>query len=896
MTPTRKAALLVLLAAACGETPSTGEPASLALTGAGVSAPVRVTFDGQGVPHVEADGDADAAYALGWIHARDRLFQIDVMRKAARGRLSELVGPAGLDADQAIRTVFTAQAPVASGPRAGSYRIEDVVAATLTPEFRAVLQAYADGVNRYLGDLAAARPGTSPRPYEYAILDQALGGLYVVAPWTVEDTLAVARLQSWALSGSADAEAGVGRLATAVTTACGGDPTTCRPAAFVSDLLRFAPAAQAFILPDAGIASPGAGTQLARLPGLDTALARGQALLARTRSLSGGGREPAGSNNWVLRPSLASGAALVANDPHLSLSNPANFHLAHVTTPTRNVGGMAFPGAPVIPIGLNDRIGWGDTVMGYDVTDLFYFPEASPGGPPLVPPGATPVEIAETYAVRGRTSPVAGTVLLVPGYGPVISHAGGVYLTLRWTGQEPSNEAEAFFALGAARSVDEAFAALDRFQVGAQNFVIADVDGNVGYDAHAYVPVRKGGCWGPGKTVVPWAPMPGFDGSCAWTGRVPDADLPRGRNPARGFFVTANNDATGVTAGNDPLSGPHYLYPTRDLGYRAARIEQLLSARPSGLTLDDMTTIQADVKSLFAADVVPALLAWFDARRDAVAGKGLEGAVALLRGWADPANPWSYRTPTGLTGHDPAGPASADAGAVEAASASMIFHALLPRLAGAILDPELAVVTLDGAPLTALRLGGLTEDQQLAKYLSALALTVTGHPPPVPLATAALACGGDCADQAVSALEETVAMLGDPAAFGSSDPSRWLWGRKHRVYLRSLLSAAGIAVFDHGPFANDGGLYTVDVANFDWADDGARGFVQGSGANVRFAAEMRAGAVRWRAVVPGGASDDVGDPTWQSMLPAWLANERGDLPWSPAEVAAAARSTLRFLP
>jgi acyl-homoserine lactone acylase PvdQ len=148
----------------------------------------------------------------------------------------------------------------------------------------------------------------------------------------------------------------------------------------------------------------------------------------------------------------------------------------------------------------------------------------------------------------------------------------------------------------------------------------------------------------------------------------------------------------------------------------------------------------------------------------------------------------------------------------------------------------------------------------------------------------------------VAALDETVKMLADPLAFGSTDPSTWIWGRKHRIYFRSNLAQAGVTLFDYGPFANDGGLYTVDVANFSWSDAGPNGFIQGSGANVRFVAEMTAGAVKWRAVLPGGESGHVADLAYESMVPRYLSNAQGNQPWSDAEVAAATVATMEFRP
>jgi penicillin amidase len=898
------ALLLAAVATACqpAATP-VGTPIDAVVTSAGLGAGVNVIYDSLGVPHVSAKSDGDAAYALGYVHARDRLFQMDFLRRAARGTLSGLLGPGAVSQDASIRTIFTAQSPVPAGqPHAGSYRIEDVIASTLTPEFRAVLQRYADGVNSYLVDLSTGANGAVV-PAEYVAIAGVIAGSYSPAPWVIEDTLAVIRLLTWELSASLDEEVQFGQFGQAFASACGSTPlTSCYDWALFTDLTRYAPAGGAFILPNAGVAGAqalAAGPAVAGHQALD-ALRAAVGLSSRRF-----GPEKAGSNNWVMGPTLA-GNAVVANDPHLSLVNPSNFYLVQISTDTRNVGGVSFPGTPAVAIGHNDYVGWGDTVVGYDVTDVYYFPEGA-GGAPVLPPGVVPVSISETISVRGSSTPVPLPITMIPGYGPVILHSGGMYYSARWTGQEASNEALAFYQLNAAKSVDEAFAAVTNFQVGAQNFVFADVSGNIGYYPHAYVPVRKAGCYGPRVVggaptqVVPWAPMPGFDGSCIWTGRIADAALPQAKNPPAHRIVTANNDITGVTAGNNPLSaGPDkYLYAYTDLGYRATRATQLLSAKTSGYTLDDMTATQADTYSLLAADVVPGLLAWFQLAAADVQAKGLGPAVDVLTHWSATSNALRYTTPTGLATSDPVGARSTDAEKVAASNGAMLFHALLPRLAARILDPSLAGVSLGGHPLDTRRFLDGPGGQEVAKYVAALAITAAGGTPAFPLYTGLAPCGGTpakCASVAVAALDDTVKFL-STEAFASAVPTDWIWGRKHRVSFDSQLASAGVSLFNFGPFANDGGLYTVDVANFSWNDDGADGFFQHAGANVRFSAEMIApGNVVWRAVLPGGQPGSVQNPNYQDQIPLWLTNAPGQQPWTAAELQAAAVTTLVFTP
>ena len=891
------ALVLAALALACSSSTTnyaySGTPANTVAANASLSAQVQVTFDSLGIPYINASSDDDAAYALGYLHARDRLFQMDVLRRAGRGQLAAMLGEAALSQDVTIRTLFTTQTPTASG----SYRIEDAIAASLPAAMTSLLQAYANGVNRFLEDLRTGANGAQVPP-EYVALNVAdPTHPYEPTPWTIEDTLAIGRLLTFQLSESIEAEVNYGQLAQAFLAACGATPpSSCAILGLFADLTRSAPAANAFIIPDANPElKSGAVAAAPSVPGLAEALSRAARFSALLPRL--GKKFEVGSNNWVLAPALTAGGVLVANDPHLSLTNPSIWYLAEISTNTRNVGGVTFPGTPVVPIGHNDYIGWGDTVAGYDVSDIFFFPANPATG---LPAGVTPIfATSGTIQVRGGES-VTETILVVPGYGPVIA-AGTTstpFLTARWTGQEVSDELLAFFDLNQAKSVDEAVTALSQFEVGAQNFVIGDVNGNIAYDPHAYVPIRSAACFQ--APYAPWLPMPG--GACAWTGRIADSALPFVKNPSKNRVVTANNDITGITKGNNPVQAPsgttdyvHYLYYTNDLGYRATRIEQRLSAKSSGYTLDDMSSIQSDEMSLFAADLVPGLLAWFAADPTDVQANKLEGAVALLEGWADPANPQQFQTPSGLATNDPGSAAVSDAGILAASNASMLFHALVPRLASRIVDPALASanVVFEGEPLTAAQIGNLVDDQFVAKYLVALSAYAQGGESSVPLATGQAFCGGSCAPQAVEALNDAVTFLASAPVFGSAVTTDWVWGRKHTVTFTSELSPS-VTLFDYGPFAKGGGLFTVDVANFAFSNDGPTGFTFGAGPSVRFATQIASGAVKWRAVYPGGQRDYPSWPGYQNQVPTWLTFGTNDLPWGASEIQAAAKSTLVF--
>lgn len=901
----RRAVLAAALVVAAGcYDPRKPLPPGIITGNAGLDAGVEVLYDGLGVPHIYASSDYDLAYAHGYVQARDRLFQMDFLRRAGRGRLAELVGPPGLATDQQTRTIFTARAPSSSG----SWRIEDVISEQLTPGRRAYIQRFADGVNRYLSDLKAGKNGAR-LPAEYEVLGV---GAAEIASWTVEDSLSLQRLLTWQLSGTLEEELAYATLHEAFPAGA--------PQAIFADLTRFAPAAQSFILPGAmAPLSAGAAAPALAPSGLGQLFAGAAADLAGLTRIFG--PEKAGSNNWVVGPRLsATGHAMVANDPHLQLSNPAIWHMAHLVSPTRNVAGVAFTGAPVILIGTNGKIAWGNTVVGYDVTDV-YLEQLDANGRVARPTGfVPPVVVNETIKVRGQGAKPF-VVAVSPGHGPLVGtvNVGGTTmgLSFRWTGHEPSQEFAAFMDVDAAKSVDEALAAMAQFQVGAQNFVVADDQGNIAYYPHAYVPIRgsNGSC-----VSAPWAPMPGWDGSCEWTGRIPDPPscsgaaspgyLPCLKNPPRGWVATANNDVTGYTKDNNPLAHPSYLYATTDLGFRHQRIVERLTAMPGGYSLDDMTSIQADTTSDFARALVPAVLSLLGTRAADVTTRKLDAAVSVLAHWGDAAatatDPGPYTTPTGLLGDDPLGPPSTDPAVAARSEAAALFHAFVPRFARRLLDPTLSAFTLPGTttPLSVDVVLGLEGDQPLAKYLVALAGHVLGTPPPVPLLNGTNLCavpatGARCSDEALQALQDAVTFLAESSVFGIADPGGWRWGRIHRVVFDSLLDIPFLSV---GPYARQGGLYTVDVANFGWSDDGSQafgdrqGFMVRQGPSVRFSAELAPGKLRWRAVIPGGESGFPGDANFADQVPAWLSHAKGDQPFARADVVAATASKIELWP
>jgi penicillin amidase len=360
---------------------------------------------------------------------------------------------------------------------------------------------------------------------------------------------------------------------------------------------------------------------------------------------------------------------------------------------------------------------------------------------------------------------------------------------------------------------------------------------------------------------------------------VADADLPQAKDPAQGYIATANNDVTGLLVppgpGQDanPLAAPRYLYAYSDIGFREQRIQERLEAT-SQHTLDGMTSIQADNRSKLAESMMPGIVKLLQ-------GQALSPAAqAALTTWSG----WDFSTPRGDETGIPE--------IAQHSAASAAFHAFIGSFARGVLAPRLGA---------ALPLQALPSEQSL-KIAVGLAQGAS-DPARYPLvAPATTWCGGDCAALALSALEEAVARLGQKLP--GAQPGAWRWGDLHHVLFRTPIRAGTLALLpDFGPFPNDGGLFTVDVANFDLFDgqgQPSNAFEQHDGPNVRMATELDPGGVRSRMVIPGGEVDrppvlgSQADPHYMDQVPAWLANQPGDQPFAQPDVIKAAVGKIVF--
>lgn len=455
----------------------------------GLAAEVTVVRDAHAVPHIFADNRTDAYRALGFVHAQDRFFQMEFMRRTAQGRLSEVIGPPGLRTDRFMRTL-------------GVYALAEASVEGMSADARAAVEAYAEGVNAWID-----APGTK-RPPEMIVLG------IPFEPWRPADSAAWVRLMALLLSGD-----------------------------FRDELLRadlegvLTPAEIQDLWPDEPDDAP-------------TTLAAAGALRGLATAIPDLFPAASASNEWVVSGTRsASGKPLLANDPHLGFGAPGMWHLARIVTPSFTASGAALPGQPFFMIGQNGHLAWGLTTTHADTQDLF-IEKVHPDDPDqyLTPGGSLPFEEREeTIRVRGRAAPeqllvrstrhgpVLPDVTTIPNAGTPDTVVSLAFAALR----EDDRTSDAAYGINSARTVPEFLAALRNFHAPMQNVVYAHRDGAFGFVAAGRLPIRPGGAG--------TRPVPGWTGEHDWQGFVSFDALPQRHNPATGVIVNANNRVAPAT-------------------------------------------------------------------------------------------------------------------------------------------------------------------------------------------------------------------------------------------------------------------------------------------------------------------------------------------------------------
>lgn len=531
----------------------------------GLKEPAKVLREPSGVAHIKANNEHDLFFALGAIHAQDRLWQMEFQRRLGAGRLSEVLGEQTVGRDKFMRTW-------------GFYRAAEEAYRNLSPKDKDSVDAYVSGINTYL----ATDP---PLPVEFRFLG------YKPERWRPADVLVSGKMMNYQLSTNLDSE-----LKRYYLRAHG---------------LRFERIAQ--LMP----AYPEDAPTILRTDDSKTrtttspTLADGQLsedLRALNRSLP---RFVEASNSWVVSGKLtATGKPLLANDPHLGLQVPTTWYLAHLESPTLDTTGATIPGFPGVVVGRNESISWGVTNLPADVQDLYIMNETSDGAKYRYQNEVRPYEVRREKIGVEDAKDIHITVRESV-YGPVISDVVNVPrskpLAIRWTGLDPKDRMlEALLKADHAGNWDEFNEALNSYNGPSMNFVYADVDGNIGYVGAGKFPIRKAEHTG-------LYPVPG-DGEWDWRGWIPAEEWPRVLNPEEGFVVTANNKVT-------PEGYPHNISLEWAEPYRAERIGEMIETKKEEtkkeLSFEDMVSIQQDQHTLLYRDFRPILerldtLSWRD--------------------------------------------------------------------------------------------------------------------------------------------------------------------------------------------------------------------------------------------------------------------------------------------
>jgi penicillin amidase len=524
----------------------------------GLTAPVEILRDKHGVPHIYAQTLADLIRAQGFVHAQDRLWQMEQNRRIARGTLAEVFGEPALDADRFSRIV-------------GFWRAAEAEVALLDDETRQWLTWYAEGVNAYIDQ----RPGRLGAEFNLLRVRP--------APWTALDSLGHGKVMAWSLSLNWESELTRLRL-----------------------LHQLDPVVAAELEPDYPGKSPltlaGVGsTEMVRLQHTAGLLLNQYEQIKQWLGVATAGQ---GSNAWVVAPKYSlNRRALLCNDPHLAVQIPGVWYEIHLSAPGYETSGASLPGAPGVIIGHNEDIAWGVTNAMVDVQDL-YLERAHPTEADYFEyegewEAATVIE--EVIGVRRRDPHVERVV--VTRHGPLISGlvptdertpgdpATTLALALRWTGHTPAPLLPAIRQLNQATDWTSFNQALDEWTAPPQNILFADSRGNIGYRLAGAIPQRE--------QNLGLLPAPGWTAEYEWRAMIAPAALPRLYNPESGKIVSANNKIVGDDY-------PHFLGVEFDPGWRAARLEELLQ-RKERHTIRDMEEMQLDNQSKLAEAFTP----WF---------------------------------------------------------------------------------------------------------------------------------------------------------------------------------------------------------------------------------------------------------------------------------------------
>jgi penicillin G amidase len=903
----------------------------------GLKERVTVVRDKSGVPHITASDDHDAYFMMGYTHAQDRFFQMDVLRRQGRGRLAELLG-AGPDdqilgTDTLLRTLGVGRSAERS---LGAY----------SPQTAALIRAYSDGVNSWLD--------SNPLPPEYGLLE-----ITEVPRWTPLDSVTIVKLIQFQIAFDTS---DLGRTEALLSYQAAGQAAGFDGISlFFSDIFTVAPFAETLTtLPSVeALSSPSARSSMVQSRTIENAR-RAQGIMSPdvreaarkfkvqydkspflNRDDSG-----SGSNWWVVAGSRTdTGNAMLANDPHLPLTTPATFYEIHLVvdegSSPMNVYGVSYAGVPGVFLGQNERISWGGTTSALDVTDFYSeslvienaIPVATLYQDKIEPLVILPEEFRINQPQNGITDDVTviapgdrpsglsvpPATLVVPrrNNGPLISAAPGGGISVQFAGASATRDLEGIFSLARARNLADFKQSLQLLEVGSLNWAYADIEGNIAAFVNGKVPLREdlqAGIVdglppfflrdGTGAARNEWL-VDGESGAGFNYDSLPFEELPQAINPARGYLVNANNDPLGITFDNDPINqvrgaGIYYISPGFNPGFRAAKITSLLKEqfndrRCGGkVSFQDMMRIQSNVQMFDAEVFTPYIIHAFNSARGARAPEML---AALAR---DPAvseavwrlSNWDFSAPTGIPeGYDGGDRPDLSQWPSNTEISNSVAATIYTVWRSQILAHTM-IATLQRVGLGNVQPGGdrllvdlrfLLDNFATNRGVGASGLDffeTPGIDAPPEIRRDSLI---------LQSLKEALNLLASEAfadAFrGSTDQRDYRWGKLHRITFGHVFGglAPQFSIPTAGNFrdlssalpglAVDGGFETVDIGPFDVRAASSQAYNFNGGSARRYVGELGGRAIKAAQVIPGGESGVVGNRFHTDQLSSWLSNE-----------------------
>ena len=793
---------------------------------AGLDGPVDVYRDENGIPHIYAETTHDLFLAQGYVQAQDRFWQMDFQRAIGHGRLAQLFGDSEVDTDTFLRTL-------------GWSRTADEEFAAMPPEAQDALTAYAAGVNAYLDERTPIRLSL-----EYSVLKLS-NASYKPLPWEPADTLVWAKAMAWDLRSNMDVE-----IARAVISKeVGADR--------VDDLFPAYPNDRPVTVPGSGGVSAAADSQAAvgEVADLLATVADRAGLLDDLLGASGA---DIGSNNWVVSGDRTdTGQPILADDPHLGIQMPSiwyeiGLHCAPVGPDCDlEVAGFSLLGVPAVVLGHNDRIAWGVTNLAADVQDL-YIEKINPDN-------------LNQYEVNGQwvDMDVSTETLIISGgkkidievrstrHGPIISDSYGALenfdeetainlpddyaIALRWTALEPTRMVEAILGINTADNWDDFRQALSKWDVPSQNFIYADVDGNIGYQMPGRIPIRADG---DGQL-----PVPGWTNQYEWTGFIPFEDLPNRYNPPEGYIVTANNAVV-------DSAYPYFLGRDWAYGTRAQRIIDMIEEADGPISVAMVEEMQRDNRNLMAEEIIPYLTAVESTLPE------VQAAQEMLAEWGTQAEPFQQ-----------------DADSPHGALYAAVWNHLLATTFHDDLPEDYWPVGRDNY-FEVLRL--LLADPTSEWWDSQSTTNVEER-------------DGILETTMLQAWNEMVDKLG-------TEPANWRWGDLHTATFRNAsLGQSGIApiewLLNRGGFEVSGSGDIVNATTW----NAAEGYEVVALPSMRMIVDLDDFS-RSQAIHTTGQSGHAFHKHYIDMAELWMVNDTQPLYWERPAVEAAAEGHLRLLP